>query len=100
MIRRLINFLLTEVLEELATIKDQLKGIMAKVSSLGTRLTAIETTLSKVKTEIETLIAAAGDAELPADVEASVERLEALGAALDALNPDAPVTGGGETPAP
>lgn len=63
--------------------------IMAKLSSLAPALAAIENTLTKVKTEIETLISQLGDADIPADAQATLDRLTALATTLDDLNPDA-----------
>ena len=65
-------------------------SIMAKLSTLAGTLATIETTLTKVKAEIEALKASLGDVELPAEAQASLDRLTALSTALDDLNPDAP----------
>jgi predicted nucleic acid-binding Zn-ribbon protein len=69
----------------------KLDTIMAKLSDLATRVTAIETTLNKVKTEVEALRDSLGDVELPAEAEAALVRLEAISKTIDDLNPDAPV---------
>lgn len=61
---------------------------MAKLSELGGKLAAIETTLNKVKTEVETLRGQLGDVDLPAEAEATLARLETLSKAIDDLNPD------------
>lgn len=65
------------------------KHIMAKLSTLGGTLATIEATLTKVKTEVETLKAQLGDVDIPADAQETLDRLQALSAALDDLNPDA-----------
>lgn len=64
--------------------------LMAKLSTLAGTLAGIETTLGKVKTEIETLKGQLGDADIPADAQATLDRLQTLATALDDLNPDAP----------
>lgn len=64
--------------------------IMAKLSELGGKLAAIETTLNKVKDEVENLRDQLGDVELPAEAEAALGRLEALSKTIDDINPDAP----------
>lgn len=62
--------------------------IMAKVSSLAGTLGAVVTTLEKVLQEVETLKGQLGDAEIPADAQATLDRLTALATQLDELNPD------------
>lgn len=71
-------------------INRKLETIMAKLTELAGRLTAIETVLNKVKTEVEALRAALGDVELPAEAEAALGRLETIAKTIDDLNPDAP----------
>jgi predicted nucleic acid-binding Zn-ribbon protein len=71
-------------------IRKLLENIMAKLSTLATTLATIETTLTKVKTEIEKLKEQLGDVEIPAEAQATLDRLAALSTALDDLNPDQP----------
>lgn len=79
--------------ERLSETRKRHQEIMAKLSTLGGTLTAIETTLNKVKTEVEALKNQLGDVDLPADAQATLDRLSALATALDELNPDATPAG-------
>lgn len=65
------------------------KRILMKISELNGVLTQVETTLGKVQAEIKLLQERLADAEIPADAQASLDRLAALATALDELNPDA-----------
>jgi len=60
-----------------------------KISELAGSLAEIETTLNKVKTEVEALKAGLGDVEIPAEAQAALNRLSDLSKTLDELNPDA-----------
>lgn len=76
--------------KQLATIIQNQTLIMAKLSTLSSQLAGLETTLNKVKTEVETLKGQLGDVDIPADAQATLDRLGVLSKALDDLNPDAP----------
>jgi len=78
---------------------ERYETVMAKLSTLAGTLAAIESTLGKVKLEVEKLKESLGDVEIPADAQDSLTRLTALSAALDELNPDEPTTPAPE-PAP
>lgn len=58
--------------------KADIKNIMAKLSGLEGRLEAVNTQLTNIGAEIATLKSALDDVDLPADAEASLEKLEAL----------------------
>jgi hypothetical protein len=68
--------------------------VMAKISELKSVLDALGDKLTKatseITTEIATLKAALGDAPIPGDAQASLDRLSTLTQALDDLNPDSP----------
>jgi type II secretory pathway component PulM len=62
--------------------------ILMKISELTPALAAIESTLTKIQAEVQALKDAAADADLPPEVVASIDRLSALSAAIDSINPD------------
>lgn len=63
--------------------------INMKLSELNTALSAVNTTLEKVQAEVQKLKDSLADVDLPADAQASLDRLTALAAAIDEINPDA-----------
>ncbi len=63
--------------------------IMSKLSELNTTLEAVNAQLEKVKTEVQTLKDSLTNVDLPANAQASLDKLTALAAAIDELNPDA-----------
>jgi chromosome segregation ATPase len=65
-----------------------LDKLMAKLSTLAGTLNDLETVLNKVKIEVEKLKEQLGDVDIPADAQATLDRLSALGKTLDDLNPD------------
>lgn len=71
----------------------KLSELNTKLTAIGTQLTGVADQLAKAKDEI---IAALGDVEIPADAQASLDKLSALAdglktvsQSLDELNPDA-----------
>jgi len=62
-----------------------------KANELQPRLEALNTKMTKIITEIETLKSSLEDVELPAEATASLERLEGLTQKADDENADAPV---------
>lgn len=87
--------------EKKATVRELLTVIlqnqinhMAKLTDLAGRLANVETVLLKARDEIVAELAKLrdqlGNVDIPADAEATLGRLDALSAALDELNPDAP----------
>lgn len=73
---------------QLNRLEETQEKILMKISELTPALTAIESTLTKIQAEVQALKEAAEDADLPAEVVASIDRLSALSAAIDAINPD------------
>ena len=74
---------------------------MAKVSGLEGRFEAVLTLLNTILTEIQTLKGQLGDVDVPADAEATLERLEtAAKAAADAGAPTTPPTPSPGVPTP
>jgi uncharacterized phage infection (PIP) family protein YhgE len=73
-------------------LKETENHIMAKVSDLNDILKEIGDKLAKAQTEIvgeiSALKTALGDATIPAEAQASLDRLNTLAQALDDLNPD------------
>ena len=73
-------------------LKPTLENIMAKVSALAGLLAGIETKLDESQTEIVALITQLrdqlGDVEIPADAQATLDRLEAKSKALADIVPD------------
>lgn len=63
--------------------------INMKLSELNAALDAVNTQLEKVKTEVQTLKDSLSDVDLPADAQASLDRLTSLAKAIDDINPDA-----------
>jgi hypothetical protein len=73
------------------------KLIMSRLNDLESALATINTELEKAQAEIIAAVAAlqdqinnAGNPELSAGAQAQLDRLGAVAASLDALNPDAP----------
>lgn len=66
------------------------KEIMSKLSELNTTLTGIADTLTKVQAEVQTLKDSLSNVDIPADAQASLDKLVALSKAIDDINPDAP----------
>lgn len=60
-----------------------------KLSELNAALEAVNTQLEKVKTEVQTLKDSLSNVDLPADAQASLDRLTGLAKAIDDINPDA-----------
>ena len=82
-------------------IKEVKELIMAKVSGLEARFEAVLTLLGTILTEIQTLKGQLGDADIPTDAEATLERLEtAAKAAADAGAPTTPPTPSPGAPTP
>lgn len=72
---------------------------MAKLSQLAGQLNASADHLKKIETEVRSLLdkidqltKAASDADVPADVQAALDNLNAKAQAVDDLVPDAPAT--------
>lgn len=74
--------------------KADIKIIIMKLSELQGKLDALNTQLDKstaeIVAEVQTLKDSLGGVELPADAQASLDRLATKVQALDDLNPDAP----------
>lgn len=60
-----------------------------KLSELASKLDDIEKVLEKVQTEVQALIDALKNVEIPADAQASLDKLAAIAKTIDDLNPDA-----------
>lgn len=60
-----------------------------KLSQLNATLTEVGDKLDKVAAEVQALKDALADVDLPAEAQASLDRLVAAAQALDDLNPDA-----------
>lgn len=60
-----------------------------KLSELSGVLEAVNMTLVKIQTEVQTLKDSLTNAAIPTDAQASLDRLTALAKAVDELNPDA-----------
>lgn len=61
-----------------------------KLNELNAALTAVNDTLAKVQAEVEALKGSLSNVDLPADAQASLDKLSALAKAIDDINPDAP----------
>lgn len=63
---------------------------MAKLSTLKDQLEALNTQVSKIATEVQTLKDSLEDVEIPADAQAALDNLSAALKAVDDINADAP----------
>ena len=70
-----------------ATKKD-VKGINMKLSELNTALTTVNDTLTRVQAEVQALKDSLSDVDIPAEAQASLDKLVSLAKAIDELNPD------------
>lgn len=64
------------------------RQIMAKISTLNATLNTVVTTLTKVQAEIQALKDQLIDVDIPADAQATLDRLVALAGVLDDMNAD------------
>lgn len=85
----------TELRTDLTTIKENSIHTLMKLSALSSVLTNIETTVTKIQAEVTALVENTRDVDLPADAQATLDRLQALVSTVDTLIPDEIVNGTG-----